>query len=142
MIEYKDFAALQAKRRQETDGRRGETAVARLEMLARAAVESERLTASEHWNFFLTVLRAAREETEFRIGIYRSTLESRDLWNPEQMTVCKASLLALQERRATLDWIEGVPKQLLEDGRSAEEVLAQWRETAGDAEDDTGPAAA
>ncbi len=96
-----------------------------LKTLQRAALEARAVTGDPHWDYYLSCLQGAIEQTEKQIAHLRENLCDGSVVNHDQLLTLK---LALAECRGRLTaWIvaRDTPKELMESGDKATDLLAK-----------------
>ena len=106
-----------AKRSAAHDGRH-------LRLLERAALEARAVTGDPHWDYYLSVLQGAIEQTETHIAQFREQL-CGDVVNHDQIMTLKLALAECQGRLAAWTVARDTPKELMESGDKATDLLAE-----------------
>lgn len=92
--------------------------------LEQAEVWAAQLTKDANWNVFLQVLAAQRKETADHLDrIEASELMPGTGYDPVGMATTRAAKQALKARLDTLDEVMALPKDIIEDGGIAREIV-------------------
>ena len=119
--EYRRHIAEAAKPSDAREGRH-------LQMLERAALEARAVTGDPHWDYYLSCLQGAIEQTEKQIAHLRENLGRGDVVNHDQIMTLKLALAECRGRLAAWIVARDTPKELMESGDKATDLLAKIAE--------------
>lgn len=120
MHDRAEYAALVKKQQQE----RGNGATHMLpQFYAQAAVKAEHLTGDEVWDWFLTFIQAALDATTQEIAGWRSTLDSPNLVNADDIQRIRIAIFRAEERISAWNAVIELPKDLKDKGEEAKKLL-------------------
>lgn len=89
-------------------------------MLKQASVKSERLTNSEEWDYYLSLLSEWVYKTNAHAEQLRSALESPDFVNIEKRRQAENYLMISNDRVNVLEAVMDIPKQIMDGDRQVE----------------------
>jgi len=105
------------ERRQQADTREHAT---QLRQMAQAAVPIGKLTHSEEWNYFLSIV----QESINRLGEELKALQAKSLsertFEYTEMVQHKAQMIELVAQKLALEQVIDLPRQILEKGKDAQ----------------------
>lgn len=94
-----------------------------LEEIQRAAPQMELLTGTEEWDKYLTYLQSLLESIELNIEHSKAVMLNPHSWNTEDLIREKMNLLKFEDRKDLLEFVMGLPKELIETGEIAKQAL-------------------
>ena len=115
-----DYDALEAKRREREAGeRRPETGA-----LHRAALSVRQVTGDEHWDEFLSILNSRLEDARNAVSGAENALRHSNDFDTDTLINQKLTVRLLGREAEVLEWVIGLPKEILDKGADASKLLA------------------
>jgi hypothetical protein len=102
---------------------------ARLYEVRRAGLSAEEVTGSEHWDFFLSVVKEAIEKKQGQLEGALENLKTSDDFTTSEVINQKLGVRLLGREIEALKWVIELPKQLMEQGDQATELLGSIDES-------------
>lgn len=104
-----------------------------LRRIGQAAVAAERLTGEATWDYFLTIVQDALEQTDRAIAEIQERIAAVEVVG-DALTAAKVRLVQLESRAEALRQVIEIPRRVMELGEAATERLSLVeRAGAGDA---------
>jgi hypothetical protein len=128
-FDRRDFLDTIAKSREQS----GRAMLPQAHVLHAAAVSMEHLTRDDHWNRFLSLLQAMREQVQTRKQDAERKQADRSIWDPKDLFKLKSDVIEADAMLGLLDAIMSLPKALQEGGEKAREMINRF-EKADEAE--------
>lgn len=94
-----------------------------LQGLKRAALSATQITGDEHWDFFLSVVNERMESSQKAVAVVSEALKNSDDFSPETLINQKLAVRLLGREIEVLQWVTELPKELMEQGDSADQLL-------------------
>ena len=96
-----------------------------LRLLERAALEARAVTGEPHWDYYLTCLQGAIEQTETQSAQLRENLCDPTIVNHDQIMTLKLALAECRGRLKAWTVARDLPKELMKSGDTATDLLAE-----------------
>jgi hypothetical protein len=97
-----------------------------------AAVSQELLTHDPHWDRYLSLLQAMREQVQTRKQDAERKQSDRTIWEAKDLFKLKSDVIEADAMLGLLDTIMALPKALHEGGEKARELINQFEKAADD----------
>jgi hypothetical protein len=91
--------------------------------IERAALAASQVTGDEYWDLFLSVINERLESRRKSLEDFRNKLEISNDFSTEALINQKLSIRQLGCEIEALEWVTGLPKELMEKGERAKELL-------------------
>jgi len=101
-----------------------------LQALHRAGLSANEVTGDEHWDFLLSILKGKLEDVEKERAAAREKLEDSENFDPGELVRQKLVVRLSGREIDVLNWVIGLPKELMEKGDRAKELLGTIDESA------------
>ncbi len=101
---------------------------AQLRVAHRAALQAKHLTSNETWDIFLSYLQSGREACDTALDTYKESLLSPNMVDVPEMMRIKMKISEFEAQIRVLDWVMGLPKEIIATGEIAEELLKDAEE--------------
>jgi len=101
-----------------------------LHAIQRAALEAAEVTGDEHWDFFVSVIKAKVEDLMGQLEVTEEALKNSDDFTTSVLINQKLAVRIFGSQIETLNWVLELPKALLEKGDRATELLKTIEESA------------
>jgi hypothetical protein len=107
------------------DRTKKERPVASVHALLQAVPKMETLTNSEEWDKFLSYIKAEVEQSEKQEKTFIEQLLNPSVWDSAELVRIKAAILTVRSRINSLTAASEVPKNIIERGKAADNLLGQ-----------------
>jgi hypothetical protein len=94
-----------------------------LRQAAQATVPIDKLTHSEEWDYFVSIIQEEMNGTSALLDSLYEEMNTDTSFEPHIMAQRKAYAMRVAERRLTLEAILALPKQIMEIGENAKLAL-------------------
>lgn len=118
-------------------GRSGEVADARraqriteLRRAQRAALAAQHVTGDESWDHFLSLLQERLNTAKERMGLVVEKLQNSNDFTTEALINQKLAVRLLGVEIEVVEWVMGLPRELVEQGDRASQLIEQSGESA------------
>jgi hypothetical protein len=102
-----------------------------LKAVERAAISASHVTGDEHWDFLLSAVKAKIEALEGTREAALDLLKTSDDFTTEKLINQKLAVRLLGREIEALQWVIGLPKELMEQGDQAKQLLGSVDESSG-----------
>ena len=94
-----------------------------LEQMRQEAVKADLLTGEPTWDHFLTLIQGAIETTREQMGAFQRQLGDSDTFEHQEMIRLKTQALLCGERIKAWEVVMTLPKDIMERGEKAENLM-------------------
>ena len=135
-LQRREWQEMLARKALERDSKRKPVLTA----MTQAEVGAGQLTAHQAWNWFLQILEAEKQVAKEALAAVNAQAQTSEDFSHEALMRQQALRRAWHSRIVTLDWVMGVPAQIVDDAEKAKEMLEALKHAETN-EKSTGPAA-
>ena len=101
-----------------------------LQTAQRAGLSATQVTGDEHWDHFLSIVKAKIEKLEEEVAVAVELLKTSDEFSTEALINQKLAVRLLGREIQALNWVIELPKTIMEQGDKASELLGSIDEPA------------
>jgi hypothetical protein len=100
-----------------------------LQAAKRSALSAAQITGDKHWDLFLSVVNERLEGLQKEVDVAVELLKTSDDFSPDDLINQKLAVRLIGREIQALTWVIELPKQLLEQGELAKQLLGSINES-------------
>jgi len=102
-----------------------------LKGMQRAALSASQVTGDEHWDVLLSIIQERVEKLQSQMEVAIELLKNSDNFSPDDLINQKLAVRLIGREIGALRWVTELPKQVMEQGDRAKELLGTIEESSG-----------